>query len=465
MRWLACWVLGLILLTTSGCGQSTHYQIVLSEDGDGLSRELTVWNTVPRAIGEEVRRIPQEKIDQLAKVYPERLSEAKASRQSFRGSFRENLPNDVGGRGTYSRFTTSLGETMSYAERFRGQIDLAAQIEDRKQAVETIVDLVQGWLERELDDPREVERVREFLRGDFRNDLLNLSLYLWDKPRLSKLKPGDSVELGVRLATYLQERGYLEARDIATAISSFETEDKLALMKQLRQLLVKRLDLKDGSQDSPARLLSHPDRLEASWEAYLRSTPEFQRRLRRWQDRDRQDQAAAAPNPSDILFDAVFTAFPEANFFRPDDVLDLSLKLANPPFATNGTWQAASGEVTWSTTLKEDFGTPVMCYALWSHPNRKAQLDHFGGEILSDADLASYISWYIALSPELAKQWDTWLSSLQANEDLSARISQFHFQGGSQDENRDLERKADFVRQLLLRNLRKIRNDHGSQRD
>ena len=135
---------GLLCLLTAlltGCPHN-DYTVDLTPRGQGVERTLVFY----RADGEtngvpKYESFPSNELASITAAYPAgavtRAGEAYAARGEFSGS----LPGELGGAGSWKTATSSLGDAGLYLERFRGNDDLAAQVNRRNAAA----DLTCSW--------------------------------------------------------------------------------------------------------------------------------------------------------------------------------------------------------------------------------------------------------------------------------------------------------------------------------
>src|SRR5262249_37453555 len=139
-----------------------------------------------------------------------RQGERRIAKAEFAGA----MPSDIGGAGSYQKFSTSLGSTSVYEERFRGNADWAARMEKRFNAAEQLTEHILGWSQMQFGGERGYKKLRRFLDTDFRHDLKNLSVYAWVFQDLSAGKEERQEDIAVRFGQYLVERGYLGLEDL-----------------------------------------------------------------------------------------------------------------------------------------------------------------------------------------------------------------------------------------------------------
>jgi hypothetical protein len=167
-------VAGLLSLAT-GCGNPTVYEIDLTPKGDQVERKLVLWVS---AATNEIREPAAEELSRIAPLYARMFQPGHEKKSGFVGTFQERMPADVGIRGTYTRLASPMGATYIYVERFYGNNDLAAQLERRRKAAETVAQYVGGWCEQEGGREPGFANLRAFIDTNLAHDLLSVSLYV-----------------------------------------------------------------------------------------------------------------------------------------------------------------------------------------------------------------------------------------------------------------------------------------------
>src|SRR3954466_4886361 len=101
--------ISLILLAPllAGCGDYNHYELVLKPSGAKMERRLTCWR-VPESRDNKAT-FSQEELARLGDLYPGTKVDPAETRHTFEGKFGETMPSDVGGRGTYTHWSSPLG--------------------------------------------------------------------------------------------------------------------------------------------------------------------------------------------------------------------------------------------------------------------------------------------------------------------------------------------------------------------
>lgn len=422
------------VLAASGCSRN-RYQIEMSRDGDALRRELTVWLERRSSDGDWKTEAPAKaELERIAEAYGDEVPESPEGKQTFVGRFIERMPEGVGGSGTFTRWSNSLGSVSGYVERFRGDDDLVDDVENRLRAADRLADLLKGWLTSELEGQPGVDRLGEFLDGPFRRDLKNVSLYSWSHAiaaqRSGEFQPG----FAIRLGQYLHERGYFTADELPSwtrAVQASSKGDAAPLLQWMRRLIATRMDHGAEAADAEAfSFLSSKESVQASARRYFRQTEDYQRLLDRWKRESNQGDRDK-PRPEEVLSEPLSTITSMNQIFGNGDRLEVALETETEPLWTNGEWNQPERKVVWSKGIEAADATgwhfPAMLYAIWSIPNETTQRRHFGDVILEGESLARYCLWYEGLSDEETRQWDEFVASWKPRDDLSRRLQTFTF--------------------------------------
>lgn len=412
--------LGLCALNC-GCVEYNRYEIEMVPTSGGLERTLTCWRLPDRKDGPA---FPAAELERISALYPERLARPEERRHRFRGVFGAELPADVGGTGSYARLETSLGYAAIYTERFRGDIQLDAALYDRRGNTDRAVDLIVGWFEQQMAGSPYWEQAQRFLHQEFRQDLRNLSTYVWLAEQPSQPSESLAEELAFRAAFYLKERGYLALDDVME-LTRPDRQQPIHRLAWVKRVLARKCGLSDEAARTALAFLDDPARLERSWNDYLRTTPEYRRMLRRWQAAQRADNASP-PEPTQVFNELLLAPAVGLLVEHPDE-LRVSLATGVPPLHSNGQWDPAQQQVVWSRILPRGRGLPLLLYATWVQPNEQAQVRHFGRVVLNDEPLWQYVVWYAGLTERERGEWDALLATLRPGKDLHARIDAFRF--------------------------------------
>jgi uncharacterized protein (DUF2267 family) len=451
--------IGLLLCCVAGCQDHNRYELELRPEGAELIRTLTVWR-VPKNRGKD--RFPPAELKKIAALYPPEIP-AATGRHIFRGRFGAELPDDVGGSGSYHYTTNSMGIAAVYVERFRGSDDVEMHIDDRRQAADALTDLLIGWFQREIGRDPNFARIRRFLDRDFRRDLRNLSHY-WAMVRTSSERQAAlRQEYWVRAAMYLVERGYFRLEEVPAAIHIEATNDAAQQVRFVIDLLARKIAPEEQtSVASSLSFLADTSRASDSLIAYLRSTPEFRQREQEWRRAQRANPSVPPPDPNDVVLDLVARLFFGLELISQNDELRVALDVPLAPFATNGTYLSASNQVVWTSSLGRGSELPVLSYAAWSVPDVQFQETHFGDIVLRGEDLANYVAWYTGLEPGERDEWDAFLSQLRPGAGLSQAVRGFAFSQPRKQTSAGATTAGataagpnvgDYVKKLLLPNL------------
>ena len=450
------WLMPLCLAATAafvtGCPHN-EYVVDLTPHEKVIERKLTFY----REDGTDTNGVinyqtfPADELKAINALYPARGISSNGDRHVVVGEFTGALPHDIGGAGTYSNFTTSLGSAALYSERFRGNDDLATPIEEWLHTSDKIVDYVLGWSKLELGDEPNYQDLRRFLDTDFRRDVKNLGFYWWLGDIAANEKPQGREEHLVRMGQYLVEHGYLTAADLSALFRSFVVHDKDEFSPLIRHLVARKLGISE-SQPRPKSFafLRDTDAMEASWEKFLATTPEYRHLLGHWQ---RQQLLATWLNPAYLIRKTGAFGGPRTNAVPPKpqptevlpnpssglvqihllettDVVTVNLSLPTPPLHSNGQWDSVGKKVTWQRNIENGTNRaplPAFFFATWAQTDEAFQMAHFGKVLISGDDLVNYSLWNAALTPREAKEWEALLAGLRPENAPLEKITVFHF--------------------------------------
>lgn len=459
-----------VFLTWCGCDHDC-YEIEIQPEGQAFQRRLTCWH-IGGEDNKQISPLSAEKRAALAKLYPKRTTPDDAKKQVFSGQFTRKTPNDVGGEGSYTCFTTPLGSTSAYVERFRGDDDLGTQIDKqwtkRREAADQLADLLAGWMTAELGHEPNFPRLKKYLDNDLKQDLRNLAAYSLTFYLAGESQTRSNYEFLVRAGQYFCERGYLSPQQIPTLVRAWSGEDPQPLLSHVQRFLARKMGIADD-QPLPASLdfLDTPASLSASCERYVCSSELFRKRneTSKSQKKDKKEKMASTErSPSceggkllcELAFDVVWLPL---GIFSEYDSLHVKLHSGEKPYSTNGEWDEKTATVMWDGGVEADVKDrplPLVCFALWSTPDRAFQEMHFGRILLVGGDLAKYAVWYRALKLEEAKEWDQFLGGLKPDSHLVAKIKAFRFSIDPKADPNKSEQPAslaDTPRRLILEAL------------
>ena len=438
--------IGLLLalcFCTVGCDNDV-YEIQLRPRKQLIYRKLTVWHGGydTDKSGLQKKRVksllPKEKLEELTIVYGTQPTLGPKDISVFEGEFSREMPNDVGGFGSYTYLPTAMGSATLYMERFGGDIDIAGNIESGFKAADLLTDILIGWLGKQFGSQPEWPKLRRFLDNQFRNDLKNISAYFWtitNQPSHFKLKEDSGltnpiIENFMRLGAYMIERGYIEPAEIK---SLFETLSRKP-NPELNLILIDILGEKVGLEDKlfigeVAGVLSSMKEPASSLETYLTES-EFGEKLQVATETfyDPSDEPTNVELLGTVASNILFHSGGPATRGK---VVRVTLALPSKPEITNGRWDAKTSKLHWPATNLPNNPTnwPVFIFATWSETDESFQKAHFGKVVLKNNRLFDYCIWKQGLPAQRATQFDEFIVSLTPDETLTQRLESFHFEG------------------------------------
>jgi hypothetical protein len=436
------WSVVLIALFV-GC-ETRVYQLHLEAVPGGLQRTLTVWREKQ---GQNANlRFKEEELTRLAPLYAEHPSAAGDLRQTFRGTFADRMPADVGGHGTYRTVVTPIGSGHWYLERFRGTTDPDGEYYDRRAAIDRLVDLVVGWFDLQLKDAAHHAAVRRFLNQEFRQDVRNVAFYVWlaasdDRPDAvmveTRQEPRRLPDKMIAAAEYLVEHEYVASvSTLAVGISNASTPaDQL---RTLRRLIAAKSGLDAAKADEYFPFLADEATARKSWGEFLRTTPEYATKKKMWKPDPQKPDQVDGPDPL-IVLDALTTQAVTLDIFDDRDELRLTLTVPRAPHETNGDFEGAAaptagGTVTWHKHLHSRRELPTVCFASWTVANERFQTAHFGKVAVDGDALAKFVEYFGRLNPPHQAEFAAHLKALEQGDALRGRARDFHFTTPADDE-------------------------------
>ena len=459
-----CFTSLVFCMCLGGC-EEYRYAIEMKPHGDKIERKISVSDNVSSEIWKEI-----------IALYP-----PPTDANSLKGTFSGNLPNDIGCVGSYLSYATSMGSVYFYSERFRGTDDLVGKQEKMEHYADMLIDLLIEWLETELGDDPDFEKLRRFCDKNLRNDIKNLTLF----NLLSDIVSTYSTEIPeyefmVRGAQYLAERGYFEHRDLPKLYYHLDQEEE-GVLYLARNLIASKMGYESESDISESlHFLSSPEEIEKSFKHYLPISQSFYQycQTKKLQSDETEIEIIDSDkfvefillDPDHVLdldefltggydpnafpmeldkfleilhdypeaytadFDFLFELFSgaiggEIDFSSDHDEITVKFSCDNKPFATNGKWDEQTKQLGWSRSFihKADHEYPMMCYAFWSSPEEKFQQEHLGKIVLTGEDLSEYCLWRENLDEQQGRQWDDFLCSLGGGDNLIQKLEAFSF--------------------------------------
>jgi hypothetical protein len=218
-------------------------------------------------------------------------------------------------------------------------------------------------------------------------------------------------QVGMRTLHFLIERGYFEVPQlprIMTALFEFDGESP---------------DMVNFLARSIANIMGVPkdDPLPEALALFVKDFEVYLDSAERFFDTDEAERLAT---------DAFAGSFRLAG--SGGEYLRANMHIPNEPYITNGEWDE-EGILKWRKSLPRvdttSYDLPVLIYAFWSDPDRDFQNEHFGREVLFEESLGDYCYWRNHLTKKQGKQWDSFVASLDPDEKLLERLTNFQFKG------------------------------------
>jgi len=439
-------VLAVLCLLLSGGCEEEEYKIHMTFDGDVVTRQIVCSENVSDAVRSK-----------LQALYPE-----QTNKNTFVGSFQEDLPNDVGGFGRHVHLSNPMGDIHAYVERFRGDDAQAPDLEKALDAADHLVDLTIDLLEFELGDDPNFTDLKAFCHERLREDVKNLVVYMWMAYRNHN---GREEETAMRVLLYFYERDYFHLSDISSLATS--TNREVWLLQCLQRLISQKMGYSSVEElGEKLQFLQDPDAATRCVSRFFTS-PVFQGRvLQEARIRTGDPNLTLDPNwvadPNEIgsqileMYGIELETFFIGFNFGGSDTVNVQLDCRREPCQTNGQWDEDNKQVTWSSRITSD-RLPFVCYAIIGEPNEAFQKEHFGGAILTDEPLAQYAFWHKGLTNEQKGEWDDFLVALDPNEDVPSTVESFRFKSAPApcpDSDGTVTLLSDLPRKLIREGLK-----------
>jgi len=426
-----------LVVVAAGCPR-LNFEVRLEPNDRGLQRTLTVWldgvkkGTSPQNVRPD--QPPQDELTRrLVELFPERLTTDADLRQSFRGTFADKMPADVGGSGRYEAIESPLGTAYWYVERFRGSDDFDAQLYDRRASADRLTDLVVGWFDLELKGSPHKDAAHRWLHQDFRQDLRNVTAFFLvshsrpnedaDEDETPAAEKSERVPDGhplLRVAQYCIERGYLSPAEL-TLLTVDDEKREVEVLRLARRMLGKSAKLSPQEADKAFAFLAPTKECEESWRDYLRTTPEYARLLSTWKKSKKPSESE--PDPMKVVEQLIMPTLVDPALLPAGDLVRVSLKTRARPYLLNGEYDAHESTVNWSGSLSPSgYGLPLLCTAAWSVPDEKFQTAHFGRVVLKGKKLAQFAALYREVPEPLRSDFAKHLASLKPSDALADQL-------------------------------------------
>lgn len=440
-------VVFLLVAFLAGC-KTTNYELELRPDGDALHRKVSMWSEDSNDKGDTYfLEFEEEVLETVARIYGAKVPSELAARHEFVGTFKGELPDELGSSGWYLHGETSMGSLFTYFERF-GEDRIAIDLRSRELATHRTVDVLIAWLESEFGEDPDFPKFQEFMDTVIREDLWNIVLYSWGydlfgyamESQPSK-RDEDRIllDMAIRNLGYLAEHEYFDPLQIPQYVSAFGESGNADNDQALLTLIARSMAAKAGvPADDPlpaplAAMVDDMDELMYSLDAFSRESDTVQRMLAEWNSSGENPVELEDSGDSVLEYLISEAVMPGYEIFGTGgDRLRVTLHVPVEPIETNGRWDE-QGTVKWSPVIKGRAGVgenlPDMLYAAWSEPATSFQLEHFGQVVLEHDDLADYWFWHTELSSAQADEWDAFVGTLTPGPELTKILLQFCLTG------------------------------------
>lgn len=467
---------GALPLLLASC-DGYHYRIEITPKDGGFQRTFAVFHrggAQPIEVDQEGKpkrgdreqaaaALPKKELARVAKLYELGEEDLDPRRNVFSKQFTGSTPDDVGGAGSLTLFPSALGTLSVYVERFRGNDDQYAVLTARQKAGDQFVDFMIGWLDAESGGDPELAELRAFLDGQFRRDVQNLILYIWQFDTTARLDESDSPlwQFLARSGQLLVERDYLEPAQIPEFVRALRPDDPQAperLLRLARPIIAARAGFADDQElIERLRFLVDPESVRSSFDRYALGTEAYRKLFEQRNQQENRDEAEPLPAIA-VLEDLLEATLPAIQLFNRDDRVEVKLAIANRPFLTNGKWDAETRHVLWDDRI-ERLSTvyhrwPVLHFAVWSEPDAAFQKARFGKVVLEGETLAQYCLWRNGLNEAEATEWDELIAELSPKT-AAERLEGFRFSKERSQEGDKRPSLADAPRRLIRAGLKR----------
>jgi hypothetical protein len=403
----------------AACREDT-YTLQMRVQPESVDRNLDVKSDPQGPVAQDDNKRLEAEVGPIRRIYA-KVTTDKPGHAAFSGSFTSRTPDDIGGFGVVGRLKTTLGETVFYAERFRGSDDIVASNARRAAEVDRLVDTVVKWSREKFAGKPGADVLANILDTTIRADAQNLSMWMWmtggagaqaflpDQPQSAaddRLNPMYPLEL------YLVEHGYVDAEDLLRKepptgrVSLPETpgEEWRALVQMVAHKL-----RQTGHADAAASL-SDWGTAVALCDFVHRNLPlpsVGEDRVRDAADQSWQMLLAYVPTTVGLML---------SNY----DELHVKLDTRGEVVEHNGS-QSAPGMVEWTlgmpaTRADRSSRSPVVG-AVSARPSEAAQRRALGGVLLTGDKLAEYCGLLHGLKNEQRDAWEQAMSGGGARAD------------------------------------------------
>ena len=357
-------------------------------------------------------KFPAGESENLEKIYG---VAAVGDPPTFRGTFANKTPQDVGGAGSWVRWHSTLGTATTYVERFGGDIELHKDFKEANQAVDHAVDLLIDWFGRELADEPRWPKLKKFLDENLRTDAKDLVVLLW----LSRSMDNAEEEMTVRIGQQLIERGYTTAKRLPADVAAVQDDRGLGV---LLRLVARRMGV-ENDRPIPESLafLKTRESLETSFERWYADSAHRRKQLAEWEEKKKNNPGLKKPTEPDFDLDPLIGR----GFLGKPRHVSVTVQSPEKPYATNGQWDDRARRTRWDRRYDGKNRLPTLIYASWSVPNERAQKKIFGRVALEAQALGRYILALQGMSPPDRQRFEAYLEGLKPDDRLERLIGEY----------------------------------------
>src|SRR5258708_13449643 len=145
-------------------------------------------------------------------------------------------------------------------------------------------------------------------------------------------------------------------------------------MTLVSKLLVKKVTGRadDKPMAASLRFLADVKRAGASWDKFLRKTPEFVKLQHEYESNKKNDPEVGSPDGNSVIEEILVERIVSVESFvsHPDEV-KVTLFTSQEPLSTNGEWETGRKHIAWSLSVDSGRSLPTVCYPSWSIPDEQ----------------------------------------------------------------------------------------------
>jgi hypothetical protein len=335
----------------------------------------------------------------------------------------DDIPSRIEEGGFSQRYTSPFGDAWVYSEVLPSDEPLADVVAKTNAAADRVVDHAMGWMRWELDEldfAARAERVDTLLRLLVKEAALNLALpFDPSVPEAPGVPLFANLLLETKLVTLSDVPELLRLSERPEADESLEG----FFLVRLRRIVAEVCGVEEDHE--ALAFFASPEAFADSWRTWLEKGG----------SRSLVDSPSPDSGPWDALEDLFEVAF-DLQLFSDQTRVAFTLETGSAPVLTNGTFDPATGLVSWpKTTLEHGSYRPLHRYAVWVRPDRRAQRERFGRTLLVGDALFQYALWHVSLTTEQREEWEALLASDEPGVGLLARIAAFRFANRKADKS------------------------------